>query len=74
MRIPGNLGKACYATALGRWESEAYWANSWYQGGASRRELLIESLMGRSNSDIREIKNCFKDKKYNDDLEKCIRT
>ncbi|OCT44082.1 annexin ANXC4 [Cladophialophora carrionii] len=74
MRIPGNLGKACYATALGRWESEAYWANSWYQGGASRRELLIESLMGRSNSDIREIKNCFKDKKYNDDLEKCIKT
>ncbi|KIW15217.1 hypothetical protein PV08_05262 [Exophiala spinifera] len=74
MRLPGNLGKACYATALGRWESEAYWANSWYQGGASRRELLIESLMGRSNSDIREIKNCFKDKKYSNDLEKCIRT
>ncbi|KAJ9625428.1 hypothetical protein H2204_010401 [Knufia peltigerae] len=73
-RLPGNLGKACYATALGRWESEAYWANSWYQGGASRRELLIESLMGRSNSDIREIKNCFKDKKYSNDLEKCIRT
>ncbi|KAK4943180.1 hypothetical protein LTR10_017204 [Elasticomyces elasticus] len=73
-RITGNLGKAAYTTALGRWESEAYWANSWYQGGASRRELLIESLMGRSNSDIREIKNCFKDKKYNDDLEKCIRT
>ncbi|KIV89188.1 hypothetical protein PV10_08776 [Exophiala mesophila] len=73
MRIPGNLGKACYATALGRWESEAYWANSWYQGGASRRELLIESLMGRSNHDIKEIKNCFKDKKYGDDLERCIR-
>lgn len=74
MRIPGNLGKACYATALGRWESEAYWANSWYQGGASRRELLIESLMGRSNHDIKEIKNCFKDKKYGDDLERCVRT
>lgn len=73
-QIPGSLGKACYATALGRWESEAYWANSFYQGGASRRELLIEALMGRSNSDIREIKNCFRDKKYNDDLDKCIRT
>lgn len=73
MRVPGNLGKACYATALGRWESEAYWANSWYQGGATRRELLIESLMGRSNSDIREIKNCFKDKRYNDDLERCMK-
>ncbi|KEF58069.1 uncharacterized protein A1O9_05992 [Exophiala aquamarina CBS 119918] len=74
MRVPGNLGKACYTTALGRWESEAYWANSFYQGGASRRELLIESLMGRSNHDIKEIKNCFKDKKYGDDLERCIRT
>jgi Annexin len=73
MRVPGNLGKAAYATALGRWESEAYWANSWYQGGATRRELLIESLMGRTNSDIREIKNCFKDKRYNDDLEKCMK-
>jgi len=73
MRVPGNLGKAAYATALGRWESEAYWANSWYQGGASRRELLIESLMGRHNSDIREIKNCFKDKRYGDDLEKCMK-
>jgi hypothetical protein len=73
MRVPGNLGKVVYATALGRWESEAYWANSWYQGGASRRELLIESLMGRSNSDIHEIKNCFKDKRYNDDLEKCMK-
>ena len=73
MRVTGNLGKAAYATALGRWESEAYWANSWYQGGATRRELLIESLMGRTNSDIREIKNCFKDKRYNDDLEKCMK-
>jgi len=73
MRVTGNLGKAVYATALGRWESEAYWANSWYQGGSTRRELLIESLMGRSNSDIREIKNSFKDKRYGDDLEKCMR-
>ena len=73
MRVTGNLGKAVYATALGRWESEAYWANSWYQGGSTRRELLIESLMGRSNSDIREIKNSFKDKRYGDDLEKCMK-
>ena len=72
-RVPGNFGKAVYATALGRWESEAYWANSWYQGGSTRRELLIESLMGRSNSDIREIKNSFKDKRYGDDLEKCMK-
>lgn len=73
MKVTGNLGKAAYATALGRWESEAYWANCWYQGGATRRELLIESLIGRSNSDIREIKRSFSDKRYNDDLEKCMR-
>jgi hypothetical protein len=73
LKVPGNLGKAAYATALSRWESEAYWANCYYQGGAIRRELLIESLMGRSNSDIREIKAAFSDKRYNDSLEKCMK-
>jgi hypothetical protein len=69
----GAFGKVCYATALGRWESEAYWANCYYQAGTSRRELLIESLMGRSNSDIREIKNCFHDARYGDSLDKCMK-
>lgn len=68
-----SFGKVCYATALGRWESEAYWANCYYQASTSRRELLIESLIGRSNSDIREIKNCFRDARYSDDLEKCMK-
>ena len=68
-----NFGKACYATALGRWESEAYWANCYYQAGTSRRELLIESLIGRSNAAIREIKACFRDTRYNDSLERCMR-
>jgi hypothetical protein len=67
------LGKAAYATALGRWESEAYWANYYYQAGTSRRELLIESLIGRSNAEIREIKNCFRDTRYGDSLEKCMK-
>ncbi|KMK60644.1 annexin ANXC4 [Aspergillus fumigatus Z5] len=67
------FGKVCYATALGRWESEAYWANCYYQSSTSRRELLIESLMGRSNSDIREIKQCFRDSRYLDSLEKCMK-
>jgi hypothetical protein len=67
------LGKACYATALGRWESEAYWANYYYQAGTSRRELLIESLIGRTNAEIREIKNCFRDARYADSLEKCMK-
>jgi len=69
-----SLMKACYACALGKWESEAYWANFWYQGEKSRRELLIESLMGRTNREIREIKDGFSDKKYSDSLTKCMRT
>lgn len=69
-----NLMKACYATALGRWESEAYWANFWYHGDKTRRELLIESLMGRTNDEIRRIKEGFSDKKYGNSLTKCMRT
>ncbi|KAK3394283.1 hypothetical protein B0H63DRAFT_460531 [Podospora didyma] len=69
-----NLMKACYATALGRWESEAYWANFWYHGDKTRRELLIEALMGRTNDEIRLIKDGFSDKKYNNSLTKCMKT
>ncbi|KAK3693807.1 hypothetical protein B0T22DRAFT_52148 [Podospora appendiculata] len=69
-----NLMKACYATALGRWESEAYWANFWYHGDKTRRELLIESLMGRTNDEIRAIRNGFSDKKYGDSLSRCMKT
>ncbi|KAL6854023.1 Annexin [Trichoderma novae-zelandiae] len=68
------LMKACYAVALGKWESEAYWANFWYQGDKTRRELLIESLMGRTNEEIRRIKDAFSDKKYDDSLTKCMKT
>lgn len=74
LKVPGNLGKIAYAVALGRWESEAHWANFWYQSNTSRRELLIESLMGRTNSDIVKIKDAFSDKRYNDSLEKCMQT
>ncbi|KAK4192760.1 hypothetical protein QBC35DRAFT_201907 [Podospora australis] len=68
-----NLMKACYATALGRWESEAYWANFWYHGDKTRRELLIESLMGRTNEEISKIKDGFNDKKYANSLTKCMK-
>lgn len=68
-----NLMKACYSVALGKWESEAYWANFWYQGDKTRRELLIESLMGRSNDEIRHIKDSFTDKKYDNSLTKCMK-
>lgn len=68
------LMKACYTCALGQWESEAYWANFWYHGEKSNRELLIESLMGRTNAEIRAIKDGFSDKKYGDSLVKCMKT
>lgn len=74
MKVPGNLGKIAYAVALGQWESEAHWANFWYQSNTSRRELLIESLMGRTNSEIVKIKDAFSDKRYNDSLTKCMET
>jgi hypothetical protein len=72
MKLHGNFRSICYVTALGRWESEGYWANFWYQSNTSKRELLIESLMGRSNAEIRLIKDSFKDKRYNDDLVRCM--
>lgn len=74
MKISGNLGKVAYATALGRWECEAHWANFWYQSNSSRRELLIESLMGRTNSEVMKIKEAFSDPRYNNSLEKCMQT
>ncbi|QDS68196.1 hypothetical protein FKW77_010536 [Venturia effusa] len=72
LKTTGNFCKICYVTALGQWESEGYWANFWYQSNSSRRELLIESLMGRTNAEIRKIKDSFKDKRYNDDLVRCM--
>lgn len=74
MKLTGNFGKVAYATALGRWQSEAHWANFWYQSNSSRRELLIESLMGRTNSEIAKIKDAFSDQRYNNSLEKCMQT
>jgi hypothetical protein len=68
------LMKACYTVALGKWESESYWANFWYQGDKTRRELLIESIMGRTNHEIRLIKDGFSDKKYRDSLTQCMKT
>jgi hypothetical protein len=59
-KVSGNFGKICYVTTLGRWESEAYWANCWYQSGSSPRELLIEALIGKKNHEIREIKAAFR--------------
>ncbi|KAF1809884.1 Annexin [Eremomyces bilateralis CBS 781.70] len=72
MKVSGPFGKIAHVTALGRWESESYWANSWYQSNNARRELLIESLMGRTNAEIREIKRSFHDKRYGDSLMRCM--
>ncbi|ORY05476.1 hypothetical protein BCR34DRAFT_490850 [Clohesyomyces aquaticus] len=72
LKTTGNFGKIAYVTALGRYESEGYWANYWYQSNSARRELLIEALFGRQNYEIREIRDAFKDKRYGDDLRKCM--
>lgn len=72
LKTSGNFQKICYVTALGRWESEGYWANYWYQSNSARRELLIEALMGRSNAEIRNIKDSFRDKRYSDSLSRCM--
>ena len=72
MKLTGNFGKAVYVCAMGKFESEGYWANFFYQSHGSRRELLIEALTGRTNADIRMIKDEFKDKRYSDDLVKCM--
>ncbi|KAF2741770.1 Annexin [Sporormia fimetaria CBS 119925] len=72
LKTSGNFGKIAYVTALGRYESEGYWANYWYQSGNARRELLIEALMGRQNHEIRAIKEAFKDKRYGDSLTRCM--
>ena len=53
------LMQACYAVALGKWESEAYWATVWCKGDRARHVLLVESLMGRTNEEIRHIKRGF---------------
>lgn len=72
LKTSGNFGKIAYVTALGKYEGEGYWANYWYQSNSARRELLIESLMGRQNYEIREIKDAFKDKRYSDSLTRCM--
>ncbi|KAK1148500.1 hypothetical protein N8T08_009505 [Aspergillus melleus] len=69
-----SFGKACYATALGRWESETYWVTRYYKESPYRRELLIETLVGRSNNEIRQIKECFRDSWHENSLEQSMRS
>lgn len=64
--------KALWYLSLGMWESEANWANTFYQDSASKNELVIEALAGRSNYEIRQIKDAFLDNKYANSLENCI--
>lgn len=66
------FGKVVFAVTLGPYESEAWFANSWYQKKQTRNELLIESLMGKSNKEIMAIKKAFKDAKYDALLEKAV--
>ncbi|KAH9884170.1 hypothetical protein F4778DRAFT_763884 [Xylariomycetidae sp. FL2044] len=59
----------CYATALGRWESECAWLQGFDSGdGALHPDRLIQVLMGRTNTEIRMIKSAFKDALYGNNL------
>lgn len=58
-----QLMTAAYATALGMWESEGYWISlSLNMGNEARKgqQLLIESLLGRSNTEVRLIEDGFR--------------
>lgn len=58
-----QLMTAAYATALGMWESEGYWISlSLNMGNEARQgqQLLIESLLGRSNTEARLIEDGFR--------------
>lgn len=75
-RLKGQPGlmRACYTCALGQWESEGHWVSYWYQSQKKRKEFLIESIMGRTNMEIRLIKKNFRDKKYENNLIRCLQT
>lgn len=70
----GAFGKIAWATALGPYESEGWFANSWYQKAISRNELLIEALVGKTVQEIRKIKKGFKDDKYGNSLERAVKS
>ncbi|KAK7722448.1 hypothetical protein SLS64_000985 [Diaporthe eres] len=58
-----RLMTAAYATALGMWESEGYWISlSLAMGNEARKghQLLIESLLGKSNTEARLIEDGFR--------------
>lgn len=70
----GAFGKVAWIVALGPYESEGWFANSWYQKAVSRNELLIEALVGKSVQEIRKIKRGFKDDKYGNSLERAVKS
>lgn len=80
MRIAGGLHEdvdpglraACFVTALGRWESECYWAGNQYPAEREGHFLLMEALLGRRNVEIDAIKEAFANEKYDDDLLKFL--
>ena len=72
VRVPGNFAKACHSTALGQWDSEAYFIRM-YLDNPHRRELLIETLVGRTNEEIEKIKACYK-AYYGDSLDRVMKS
>jgi hypothetical protein len=73
----GLFGDACYATALGQWESEVFWITASLDESKSNPDyldlpFLTASLLDRDDSAILAIKTAFKSKRYNDDLSKFV--
>src|SRR5690606_28360776 len=70
--LSGAFGKIAWICALGPYESEGWWANTWYQKSITKDDILIEALMGKTLHEIREIKKGFRDAKYGNDLVRAL--
>lgn len=70
-----SFKQACFATARGQAGSDAYWAKCYYKDNKSeacRSQLLIESLAGRSNDEMREIRHASRDENRDEKIESCL--
>ncbi|KAJ0425233.1 hypothetical protein BJY00DRAFT_204488 [Aspergillus carlsbadensis] len=70
------FGDACYATALGRWESEAFWVTAFCEKsetGYTDNNFFLVPLFDRDASDILALKQAFKGERYLDSLDGLIR-
>lgn len=62
--LSGHLETVCMATALGREESEAFWARRALKGVGTDEVLLTEALSGKKNAEIETIKKAYRAKYF----------